>query len=734
MKKTLLSAILTTSLFSLSMSALAQDFDFENYQLNPNYIGAQNKPFLTVRLSNDFAANNLVLNNNIRNSILKGYEYQPRNENFEMPTNNQILSSLSELERVYNMTGLKLYVIESYNGFQDVVVTNSDDKSINELIGLLSSTNLFDSIDYFEFNESQNTERALVSGSESKINAKSDGVGVMSVINTGAFNDPFYPEQAHFGRQGYNSLGSHSFEAAIQTLKSSGVMNGRKVNVAVIDSGYIEHEDIKYAQTKDFVIARPSYRNYDFYDGHVYLNKNRSDVENYRIVSSYEVDCDGYFLNKDGQVIEGMENQANQCFENFKDTSISLINPEYLCKEEYGCYLEDWVSFENDGRSLFYRDTHGIEVAGLIGAISGNNKGITGIIPSENLNLIGVSALIRNSGVNQVINKAVLWAAGVLEHPDMEPTKYPAQVINMSLGGGGTCNKRKNITNKNRMPMSAISEYLYERDILIVAAAGNDYRDHFLTEPSSCSFGMSVGALDAHGRMTYFSNHGFDLDVMAYGESVITTTNRIDGSNSERMNTFIPFVENANSRNAYGAVSGTSFSAPITSGLVGLLKLADPTLSAEDIIQVINSTATRMDNNGNCYYLGCGNGSINAEKAVNYVLYGEMTNELEANHFLYGTDFQFNENRYNQLSQYGDICNRYRVTNGISVENGNFEYTLYGSNGDGYSEIGVYKNPDFIFNDEYSTYKMEVRNNSTGNSSGMKRVSIDRTYRPSICN
>ena len=736
MKKKLMGFLLTTMMVT-SPYAYAASFDFESFQLERSSYNQGDYPSFTVRLSNSYAADNLVLNNNIRGSILSGNNYVPRNESFNMPSNQQILESLRELEYVYETTGLKLYVNDSYNGYQNVSVVNPDGRNVHDLFNLLNSTGVFDVVEYFEFTRPDQDVMVAKPNASGRDKSNGSDVSVMSVINTGAFNDSFYPEQTHFGRQAANSLGSHSFEAAIGLLKNSGVLNGRKINVAVVDSGYFPHEDIEFAETKDFALAPLYQTNLEFYDGYIYLNKNRANLLDHDTTrnNDFSIGCDGYFLNADGSVIDGMEDEAEKCFSNFNNASISTIDPAYLCKSEYGCNLNDWVEFENDGRSILYSDTHGIEVAGLIAAKSNNNKGIAGIIPSENVNLINVASLYDGNGSSTNINLGILWAAGMLEHPDVEPAKYPADVINLSLGGYGLCNQRHDVNrNSDFAPSSAIFEKLYNAGVVVVAAAGNDNLNHFQTSPSSCAFTVSVGALNAAGKLAFFSNHGFDLDVMAHGEGVITTTNTINDRNDERLYTFIPFVDDADSRSAYGAVNGTSFSAPIVSGLVGLLKLADPSLTPKDIFEVINSTATRMDDYGKCSYLGCGNGSINAEKAVRFVLYGEMLDDVEAKHFLAETDFVHNEARISKLAEYGDVCGKYKITNGINVENGNFEYALYGTNdNDSYEPIGVYNSSDFIFDDSHSAYGLVVKNNSNGSTSDMTRVNIDRGFNPSIC-
>jgi len=75
-------------------------------------------------------------------------------------------------------------------------------------------------------------------------------------------------------------------------------------------------------------------------------------------------------------------------------------------------------------------------VAGILGALSNNATGITGItwLPK----ILPVRVLGKCGGVDSDILDAMRWAAG-LHVTGVPDNTHPAQIINMSLGGTGAC-------------------------------------------------------------------------------------------------------------------------------------------------------------------------------------------------------------------------------------------------------------------------------------------------------
>src|SRR5882757_7383102 len=104
----------------------------------------------------------------------------------------------------------------------------------------------------------------------------------------------------------------------------------------------------------------------------------------------------------------------------------------------------DWINSADQANSLFpstdcpIADSswHGTRVMGILGALTNNGVGIAGM--TWNPYLLPVRALGKCGGYDSDIITGMQWAAGmsVTGVPD---NPYPADIINLSLGGTGSC-------------------------------------------------------------------------------------------------------------------------------------------------------------------------------------------------------------------------------------------------------------------------------------------------------
>jgi len=115
------------------------------------------------------------------------------------------------------------------------------------------------------------------------------------------------------------------------------------------------------------------------------------------------------------------------------------------------------------------------------------------------------------------------------------------------------------------------------KGIVVVTSAGNSGPDH-ITTPGDADSILTVGAIEGFGNYAWFSGVGpsFDgrvkPDVVARGGDAwfIRSSGELD----------------------YG--NGTSFSSPITAGAVACLVGANPTMTAQEIIQTIRESASQV--------------------------------------------------------------------------------------------------------------------------------------------
>ncbi len=239
---------------------------------------------------------------------------------------------------------------------------------------------------------------------------------------------------------------------------------------------------------------------------------------------------------------------------------------------------------------------HGTAVAGVIGAIPNNGKGLAGI--NWQVSLIPVKALEANgSGSISDIATGIVWAA-----------ENGANIINLSLGGPGFGNDQT---------LNNAIIYAFNKGALIVAAAGNDLSDHGISLDSDpvypiCADGganmvIGVAATDPFDQKAGFSNYGVNcVDISAPGKKILTTA----------------FLPNDPSDNILIYGSGTSLATPIVSGVAALLKASNPNLSNTDLRNILLKTADNIDavNQTSCLNASCngflGKGRINALSAL----------------------------------------------------------------------------------------------------------------------
>lgn len=233
---------------------------------------------------------------------------------------------------------------------------------------------------------------------------------------------------------------------------------------------------------------------------------------------------------------------------------------------------------------------HGTMVAGAIGAIAQNNDSVVGLDWAARI--LPVRVLGKCGGATSDIADAMLWAAG-FSVPGVPDNPNPAKVINMSLGGGGACGAT----------YQAAVDRIVAAGKVIVVSAGNDNIDVSNARPANCTGVIAVAATNRFGAKAGYSNSGAKVDIAAPGgESgdFITTGN----SGATRLST-----------STVVGTSGTSFSAPVVSGVVGLMLALRPELTTTDVRRILQRSA-RPFPDGSCGVTTCGAGIVDAAGAL----------------------------------------------------------------------------------------------------------------------
>ncbi|KRG45548.1 protease [Stenotrophomonas panacihumi] len=147
---------------------------------------------------------------------------------------------------------------------------------------------------------------------------------------------------------------------------------------------------------------------------------------------------------------------------------------------------------------------HGSHVSGTVAENTNNAVGMAGL--AYKATVLPVRVLGRCGGYSSDIADAIIWASG--GHVDGVPDNAnPAEVINMSLGGGGSCDDETQVAIDG-----AVS-----RGTTVVVAAGNDADDAANYSPASCNNVITVGATRINGGIASYSNYGAKVDLSAPG-------------------------------------------------------------------------------------------------------------------------------------------------------------------------------------------------------------------------
>jgi len=223
-------------------------------------------------------------------------------------------------------------------------------------------------------------------------------------------------------------------------------------------------------------------------------------------------------------------------------------------------------------------DGHGTHVAGIIAA-QDNGVGTVGVAMDVLILPIRVVDEVGDIDVADEI-EAIYWAVD-----------NGADVINLSLGAEEYIQAER----------EAI-QYAYNNGVVIVAAAGNFFNK--VSYPGNYDEVIAAGSLKADGYPAPFTSRITRVDVSAPGESIYSPG--WDSFYGDYWDDVF-YADNA-------AVSGTSFSSAIVTGLVALIKSVDPTVGVEQVRNLLKSTAT--DTGGEGAESGGGAGQVNVEAAL----------------------------------------------------------------------------------------------------------------------
>jgi len=387
------------------------------------------------------------------------------------------------------------------------------------------------------------------------------------------------------------SLGTQAVEAFIAAYQTKKIKRIPRINVYQLQipkNVTVEEMLFILKQNPDVEYAEPNYK--------VHISVTPNDKYFRDQYSLFNSGQDIYWIPGSPQGKERADIKATEAWEEtigdeeiliaVIDTGVDLNHPDI--KNKIFSSGRDFVNNDFDATD---DNGHGTHVAGIAAAETNNRIGIAGV--AWNCKILPVKVLDKiGEGYIDDVSDGIIWAVD-----------KGANVINMSFGGivnfgEGTVPK----TLQNSLKDA------YEKDVILVAAAGNDGGP--VNWPASSEYCLAVAATNyTDERVTFLnsgelweSNYGSEIDVAAPGEWIISLW-------PEEL-TPVGF-------DSYAWAPGTSMSTAHVSGLAALIKSIKPWLKASEIMNVIRYSADDVnsaDYPGKDEFIGYGR--INMEKAL----------------------------------------------------------------------------------------------------------------------
>ncbi len=247
-----------------------------------------------------------------------------------------------------------------------------------------------------------------------------------------------------------------------------------------------------------------------------------------------------------------------------------------------------WNFFNNDADTSDVM-THGTLVAGAAAAVTNNGIGVAAVAGDAKIMPMRVTDL-NGYGYPTAISQSLIWAAD-----------RGARVANASFGGLS-----------HYASVTSAAQYFKDKGGLVTTSAGNS--GALETYPATTSM-IYVAATDkirsgADEVRTSWSSYGDYVSMAAPGSIIYSTCSSTCTLTTYDATTGTSYTTST----LYTFSAGTSFSAPITGGVIALMMSANPKLSPNEIEKLLFTTAKDLGDPGRDIYYGYGR--VDAAAAV----------------------------------------------------------------------------------------------------------------------
>lgn len=254
---------------------------------------------------------------------------------------------------------------------------------------------------------------------------------------------------------------------------------------------------------------------------------------------------------------------------------VAVIDSGVVNHEDFGDNILYSLGVDYAEGKPYAEDTfgHGTHVTGILAATANNGVGLAGIVGQAPIDILPVKVLDRHGiGDDFNIAKGVRYALD-----------KGASVLNLSLAGKG----------KTEILQNVISEAIH-KGVIVVAAAGNNATSTESIYPASYVGVITVSATEAGDAPLPIANYGWDVDISAPGDQIISTY--IGG---------------------YRILRGTSMATPYVAGALAVLKAIYPHEDVSQLRQRLWMSAKDIYWRG--YDIYSGHGLLQWDEAINVV-------------------------------------------------------------------------------------------------------------------
>lgn len=274
-------------------------------------------------------------------------------------------------------------------------------------------------------------------------------------------------------------------------------------------------------------------------------------------------------------------------YENFTQSSFFSTTNYYLAPDLAATRFVAGYDFVNEDTHPNDDEGHGTHVAGTIAQSTNNGIGVAGI--AFNCSIMPVKVLNGSgSGSYADVADGIRWAAD-----------HGAKVINLSLGGSSAS-----------MTLQSALVYALGKGVTIACASGNNGSLTTIGYPAAYDQCLAVGATRYDETVSYYSNRGAALDLVAPGGDTRVDQNLDGWPDGVVQQTF----GNALNDWGYYLYQGTSMATPHVAGVAALVIARGLATTPAEVRAVLQSTAE--DKGAPGWDSTYGHGIVNAAAAL----------------------------------------------------------------------------------------------------------------------